>query len=227
MSQPNDCDQMELLPKSSPADSHAKTSASPVSMPASRANEAGYGLNCGELLAKWDPDTQCWRTFQRCLLEGWAPLSQNWPRSGIAVNGTAYQLPPLVRLTKGTASGLLPTATTSDHKGRGAGSYHRHKGLDNHVKIWPTPKASPSGPDYARMNRPLSGGDDLATAIARCPTPSANDWKGSSKPGQRRGQLTDPAMGVIPASGQLSPMWVEWLMGFPIGWTDLSASETQ
>ena len=23
--------------------------------------------------------------------------------------------------------------------------------------------------------------------------------------------------------GQLSPMWVEWLMGFPIGWTDLNA----
>lgn len=27
--------------------------------------------------------------------------------------------------------------------------------------------------------------------------------------------------------GQLNPMWVEWLMGFPLGWTDLSASETQ
>ena len=27
--------------------------------------------------------------------------------------------------------------------------------------------------------------------------------------------------------GQLNPEWVEWLMGFPIGWTDLNASETQ
>jgi len=26
--------------------------------------------------------------------------------------------------------------------------------------------------------------------------------------------------------GQLNPMWVEWLMGFPIGWTDLKDSET-
>lgn len=27
--------------------------------------------------------------------------------------------------------------------------------------------------------------------------------------------------------GPMNPTWVEWLMGFPIGWTDLSASETQ
>ena len=26
--------------------------------------------------------------------------------------------------------------------------------------------------------------------------------------------------------GQLNPEWVEWLMGFPIGWTELSASAT-
>lgn len=26
--------------------------------------------------------------------------------------------------------------------------------------------------------------------------------------------------------GQLNPTWVEWLMGFPLGWTDLNASET-
>ena len=29
------------------------------------------------------------------------------------------------------------------------------------------------------------------------------------------------------AGGQLNPTWVEWLMGFPIGWTDLEPSETQ
>lgn len=53
------------------------------------------------------------------------------------------------------------------------------------------------------------------------PTPSATDYKGSSKPGQRRGQLTDPAMGVLPPGGKLNPTWVEWLMGWPTGWTDL------
>jgi hypothetical protein len=26
--------------------------------------------------------------------------------------------------------------------------------------------------------------------------------------------------------GKLNPTWVEWLMGFPLGWTDLEDSET-
>ena len=31
---------------------------------------------------------------------------------------------------------------------------------------------------------------------------------------------------VVENGGQLNPNWVEWLMGFPIGWTDLKDSET-
>ena len=27
----------------------------------------------------------------------------------------------------------------------------------------------------------------------------------------------------LQVGGQLNPQWVEWLMGFPIGWTDLDA----
>jgi hypothetical protein len=30
----------------------------------------------------------------------------------------------------------------------------------------------------------------------------------------------------VTASGRLNPQWVEWLMGYPIGWTALNASET-
>ena len=58
----------------------------------------------------------------------------------------------------------------------------------------------------------------------RAPTACANDWKGSAKEGQRRGQLTDPAMGIIPAGGQLNPEWEDWFMGWPIGWTDVRRS---
>ena len=58
------------------------------------------------------------------------------------------------------------------------------------------------------------------------PTPRSRDWKGQTQRG------TDaPGDGICNAlnvtGGQLNPTWVEWLMGFPIGWTDLEASETQ
>jgi hypothetical protein len=42
----------------------------------------------------------------------------------------------------------------------------------------------------------------------------------------RKSQGKVPAMLPTPTSqdaigGKLNPQWVEWLMGFPIGWTDL------
>jgi site-specific DNA-cytosine methylase len=52
------------------------------------------------------------------------------------------------------------------------------------------------GTGLREAKREGSGGDDLATAVARG-TP-----------------------------GQLNPTWVEWLMGFPLGWTDLQPSGT-
>lgn len=59
------------------------------------------------------------------------------------------------------------------------------------ARFWPTPKSCPSGPDYARATRPRSGGDDLATAVARL------------------------------QKGPLCVEFVELLMGYPAGWTDL------
>jgi hypothetical protein len=50
------------------------------------------------------------------------------------------------------------------------------------------------------------------------PTIVGRDYKGAS---QKKDLLQD-AVG-----GQLNPTWVEWLQGFPLGWSKLSASETQ
>jgi len=69
------------------------------------------------------------------------------------------------------------------------------------------------------------------------PTPTRSDANGPGKHGtggmdlrttvrQRCGQLTDPAMGAIQAGGKLNPTWVEWLMGWPLGWTELQPLET-
>lgn len=92
---------------------------------------------------------------------------------------------------------MWPTPTVSDSKGPSPGL--QREGSQNLAEwvVWPTPKSSPSGPDYARTNRPESGGDDLATAVARR------------------------------SPGQLNPTFVEWLMGFPLGWTDLGRWATR
>ena len=108
------------------------------------------------------------------------------------------------------------------------------------VKMWPTPRSAPSGPDYASLTR-HSNGISLATAVALWPTPSANEYrtmdrdrlierreqcKATVKNGNGFGLTLGNALTMAGESGALNPMWVEWLMGFPLGWTALDLSET-
>lgn len=80
------------------------------------------------------------------------------------------------------------------------------------------------------------GGMDLATYAKLIPTATTGAGMcGGSANYQRLKEMEDA--GVISAEerrsmaagngGQLNPTLVEWLMGFPLGWTDLSVSETQ
>jgi DNA (cytosine-5)-methyltransferase 1 len=91
--------------------------------------------------------------------------------------------------------------------------------------LWPTPKSSPSGPDYARVNREGSGGDDLATAVARrsIPTPQASDHR-SGKGYSHEGKTQTPQLRHN-SGGQLNPTWVAWLMGFPLDWLHKSKDD--
>jgi DNA (cytosine-5)-methyltransferase 1 len=63
------------------------------------------------------------------------------------------------------------------------------------------------------------------------PTPRATDGTKGSRTAAgaakelERGKNID--LGVLIGGGSLNPMWVEWLMGFPSGWTDLEDSATQ
>lgn len=65
------------------------------------------------------------------------------------------------------------------------------------------------------------------------PTPTARDWKGGRSPealaaaGRKpSNSLPDYINHSQQATGQLNPDWVEWLMGWPIGWTGLKQLET-
>jgi hypothetical protein len=69
------------------------------------------------------------------------------------------------------------------------------------------------------------------------PTPAARDHKGQNSIASIRkslaagknghlGQLPNAVLYLTGEAGQLNPKWVEWLMGFPIGHTDLERSAT-
>ena len=64
------------------------------------------------------------------------------------------------------------------------------------------------------------------------PTPTTRDHKGGRKPetlaASGRGEMNtlNDAVTVRDQHGSLNPTWVEWLMGYEVGWTDLEASET-
>lgn len=61
-----------------------------------------------------------------------------------------------------------------------------------------------------------------ATDSSLWPTPTQADGMGGPGSSGRDG---GPNLRTA-VNGQLNPTWVEWLMGFPAGWTDLEDSET-
>ena len=65
--------------------------------------------------------------------------------------------------------------------------------------------------------------DAQGKVAAMFPTPTVQDASNNGGPSQYdRNSLPLNAV----AGGALNPTWVEWLMGFPLGWTALDASET-
>lgn len=187
------------------AASRARTSALPEKARASAANDPGCGPTWRASLAKFDPVSRLWKTAQLCLLEDSELSSVTWPRSGMTANGQCWELPTLGRRTNATDSGL-----------------------------WPTPNALPASND---LNLQCSGDGRTkpnklgwAVAVAKWPTPTAVNssggaalckWGGSGSREMLKKIVTPEEL-----NGALNPTWVEWLMGWPLGWTDLEPLAT-
>lgn len=92
-------------------------------------------------------------------------------------------------------------------------------------QMWPTPTARDckGANSLKHLTQPKTPGNNhhvcqLANAVKLFTTLCAADAQGTHGGENHRSLRTDVA-------GQLNPTWVEWLMGFPQGWTDLNASE--
>ena len=214
----------------------AKTSASQAGEPASTVPAAECGDTWRGSLARFDPATSSWRTAQRSLLGDSDESSVIWPRSGMTADGQCWELPTLEHRTSGTGSGLLPTPTTQNNvqiRGQGAAATHGKRGttLAGWVSMWPTPRASENdqGRKADAMMDGISSwksqgrGATLTTAVKRWTTPTAHNAKEGGFPAEH--ERNTPTL-AAQAGGSLNPTWVEWLMGWPLGWTDLKPLAT-
>ena len=94
-------------------------------------------------------------------------------------------------------------------------------------QMWPTPNASDSKQANMKDDHDLKKGY-LRGVVKMYPTPTASLEKHSTKEAYwenriQKGRQEDIQMRVYKetGSGSLNPQWVEWLMGYPEGWTDL------
>jgi len=108
--------------------------------------------------------------------------------------------------------------------------------LQSYVKKWPTPQARDHKGSSGRSN---TGQElDLPTKVKLWPTPATRDYKGANSfktTTEKISQGKRSHMGQLPNAimmgeqtaigGTLNPTWVEWLMGWPLGWTDLKPLE--
>ncbi len=90
--------------------------------------------------------------------------------------------------------------------------------------LWPTPTSSDA---KGRGKKYAQGGTPLSCAAKTWPTPSARDWKSSNASPETMKKNARPLNETVTrgAGGALNPMWVEWLMGWPLGWTALEPLE--
>jgi hypothetical protein len=142
--------------------------------------------------------------YSQVTLDGsLAPFSETWPRAGMTRNGIAYLRPPSAPLTDGTEYGSWPTPTARDHKDGTAQSCANvpANGLLGRVvhQQWPTPQARDSHNRAGQAHRYLV---------------------------EKRWNLQD-CLASRAEGGSLNPTWVEWLMGYPLGWTVCEAWATR
>jgi hypothetical protein len=205
----------------------ARTSAQPEGAQELPESEADFGWKWPESWVKYNPVSCSWKTRQHSLLGDWVEFSETWPRWGSMRNGECWGLPMWERRTSETESGYWPTPTSSqggpNHGSPQVLSGNHGINLQGAVmhRMWPTPTVCGN---HNRKGASKTSGDGLATAVKqRWTTPTAHMAKETNAPSEST--RNTPTL-TAQAGGTLNPNWVEWLMGWPIGHTDLKPSET-
>jgi hypothetical protein len=162
---------------------------------------------CGEKwrgsFTKYSLDTHSWKTHQCSLLGDLDEFSETWPQWGLMRDGECWEQRMLEQTIRGTESGLSPNGVDNFHTpnttGLDGGSNSR-RALKKKIENWPTP--------VTRDYKDTGTQESMTRALNKRDSPGLALMVGAA------------------TGGKLNPMWVEWLMGWPLGWTDLNPLET-
>jgi hypothetical protein len=234
------------------ADFHAKTLAPQEKAQELMENDQVCGEKWHASFTKYDLDTFSWKTHQCSLLGDLDEFSETWPQWGLMRDGECWEQRMLEQTIRGTESGLSEkwaTPTTMDklppksqqallkeatfaRPGRSKPANLRDQ--VSNMQNWPTPCAT----DYKGAGKTGTLRDRLDYAAERgatkskiytWPTPRTKGMCGGSRAWEQLKANTtieeSRSMGAG-NGGKLNPTWVEWLMGWPLGWTDLKPLET-
>ncbi len=228
-------------PISSAGASPASPSPTPASAEETPTND-GFGRSSYESYARLSPDGSWLRMYQdsfQSMLDGsLEECSGTWPRAGTMRNGTSYRRLMSERPTSASGSSSWPTPRSheaGDYQYDGGNRDRKRPTLTGAAKMWPTPNVPSGGrtlPEGTTRTGMTPDGKkrqvDLNQAVKRWPTPSV-DTSGGGHTGLAGGQgnrlklyeMLGYEAGKLMASQSLNPYWVEWLMGLPLGWTEL------
>lgn len=116
--------------------------------------------------------------------------------------------------------GKLDEGRTSPNSGRTlTGKVLESEGQSPHAEFWTSPTVSQGWNDPEKVAQGKFGQTLLGQVMGKTwPSPAARDWR-SGKGRKENGH--SPQLPEV-VKGQLNPDWVECLMGWPVGWTDIS-----
>ena len=215
---------------------HAPTYPLPETKPGLTETKAACGSTWPESLARLDRPSHSWKTRQHLLFSEECESLPTLPRWGMTVGGELWALTMPALRTNESVSGFahnFPTPCSGMH-GLDGGSNSRKTAKERGT--WPTPtkngwraegsilqlwKLVNSGKiaEAEAEAEAMAGGSLRPKRIFPTPTLCGNYNRKGASPTSGDGLAT-----VV--GGALNPEWVEWLMGWPIGWTALDALET-
>ena len=211
-----DCGQLTLFP----ADSHVSRSALPGSDEAKRMTVTS-GRKCSELYRNCGPLGSLVKTLLGSSLWGSTRCFLIWKASATPARRLLFRLVPSTPRIGETGAQSWPTPTTDSVTHRIKRYKQGGMPLSTAVAMFPTPRASDykgSGPAGSK-----SAEHDLKKGHLKGAILYANPQSRYYRTGQlSRWENPDRSRNLNDqCGGQLNPDWVEWLMAFPPGWTDI------